>query len=106
MSGFDVLRVNLLVARTDLAPADSSVGFHVDTLDLYSARARSVFVAAAAGELRLEPEVVKADLGRVLLACEARAEEVIAAAQAPTKPEVTVSGRGARPRWTCCATRT
>jgi len=92
VSGFDVLRVNLLVARTDLAPADSSVGFHVDTLDLYSARARAVFVAAAAGELRAEPEVVKADLGRVLLACEARAEEVIAAAQAPTKPEVTVSG--------------
>jgi DNA primase len=51
-----------------------------------------VFVAAAAGELRLEPEVVKADLGRVLLACEARAEEVIAAAQAPAKPEVSVSG--------------
>jgi DNA primase catalytic core len=92
VSGFDVLRVNLLVARTDRAGTDSSVGFHVDTLDLYSARARAVFVAAAAGELRLEPEVVKADLGRVLLACEARAEEVIAAAQAPTKPEVTVSG--------------
>ena len=52
-----------------------------------------MFVAAAAGELRLEPEVVKADLGRVLLACEARAEEVIAAAQAPTKPEVPCPGR-------------
>jgi DNA primase catalytic core len=92
VTGFDVLRVNLLVARTDHPDSAAGVGFHVDTLDLYSARARAVFVAAAAGELRLEPEVVKADLGRVLLACEARAEEVIAAAQAPAKPEVTVSG--------------
>lgn len=92
VSGFDVLRVNVLVARTEQARSDAAPGFHVDTLDLYSARARAVFVAAAAAELRTEPEVVKADLGRVLLACEARAEEVIAAAQAPTKPEVTVSG--------------
>lgn len=55
---------------------------------MYSARARAAFVAAAAGELRLAPEVVKADLGRVLLACEAKAEEVIAAAQTPAKPEI------------------
>lgn len=93
VTSFDVLRVNLLVTRTDRPrlAADAQVdgtGFHVDTLDLYSARARSVFVAAASQELRFESEVVKADLGRVLLACEAKAEEVIAAAQAPAKPEV------------------
>lgn len=90
VTSFDVLRVNLLVTRTDRPglAADAPPGFHVDTLDLYSARARSVFVAAAAQELRFEPEVVKADLGRVLLACESKAEEVIAAAQAPAKPEV------------------
>jgi DNA primase catalytic core len=90
VTSFDVLRVNLLVTRTDgpRLAADAPPGFHVDTLDLYSARARSVFVAAAAQELRFETDVVKADLGRVLLACEAKAEEVIAAAQAPAKPEV------------------
>ncbi len=90
VTSFDVLRVNLLVTRTDRPglAADAPPGFHVDTLDLYSARARSVFVAAAAQELRFETEVVKADLGRVLLACESKAEEVIAAAQAPAKPEV------------------
>lgn len=90
VTSFDVLRVNLLVMRTDRPrlAADAPPGFHVDTLDLYSARARSVFVAAAAQELRFEPDVVKADLGRVLLACETKAEEVIAAAQAPAKPEV------------------
>ncbi len=90
VTSFDVLRVNLLVTRTGRPrlAADAPPGFHVDTLDLYSARARSVFVAAAAQELRYEAEVIKADLGRVLLACEAKAEEVIAAAQAPAKPEV------------------
>jgi hypothetical protein len=93
VTSFDVLRVNLLVTihttsgEGQPTPAAGS-GFHVDTLDLYSARARAAFVAAAAGELRLAPEVVKADLGRVLLACESKAEEVIAAAQAPAKPEV------------------
>jgi hypothetical protein len=66
----------------------------VDTLDLHSARARLVFVAAAAAELGIEPEVVKADLGRVLLAAEGRAEEVIAAATAPAVPEVTISPEG------------
>lgn len=94
VTSFDVLRVNLLVTRTDGprlaqdAPSTSGTGFHVDTLDLYSARARAAFVAAAAGELRFEGEVIKADLGRVLLACESKAEEVIAAAQAPAKPEI------------------
>lgn len=90
VTSFDVLRVNLLVTRTDRPrlSSDTAPGFHVDTLDLYSARARAAFVAAAAGELRFEGEVIKADLGRVLLACEAKAEEVIAAAQAPAKPEI------------------
>ena len=90
VTSFDVLRVNLLVTRTDRprSSADAAPGFHVDTLDLYSARARAAFVAAAAAELRFEGEVLKADLGRVLLACESKAEEVIAAAQAPAKLEV------------------
>lgn len=95
VTSFDVLRVNLLVTihtpsgeGQPTPAAGPGSGLHVDTLDLYSARARAAFVAAAAGELRLAPEVVKADLGRVLLACESKAEEVIAAAQAPAKPEI------------------
>jgi DNA primase len=47
------------------------------------ARARVVFVAAAAAELSLDQDVVKRDLGRVLLACERLADEAVAAAQAP-----------------------
>jgi hypothetical protein len=58
VTSFDVLRVNLLVTRTDRPRlADAPPGFYVHTLDPYSARARAVFVAAAAQELRLELEV-------------------------------------------------
>lgn len=83
VSSFDLLRVNVLVAVGDR--------FHVDTLDLYSARARQAFTVTAAAELQLDEGVVKRDLGRVLLACEEHAEAVIAAAQAPARPEVVLS---------------
>lgn len=82
VTSFEALKVNVLVARTDTPPGTAASGFHVDTLDLYSARARGVFVGQAAGELKVPPEVVKSDLGRVLLACEAKAGEVITAAAA------------------------
>ncbi|MGL5850613.1 MAG: hypothetical protein ACRCZD_07480 [Phycicoccus sp.] len=94
VTSFEALKVNVLVARTDTPPGSAAAGFHVDTFDLYSARARGVFVSQAAAELKVAPEVVKSDLGRVLLACEAKAEEVIAAAAEPErKPEVVVSGQ-------------
>jgi len=85
-ASFDLLRLNVLVARDDVR--DGQV-FHVDTLDLYSARARTGFVKAAAEELGVGEEVVRHDLGRVLLAAEERAEEAIKAAQAPA-PEAAV----------------
>jgi DNA primase catalytic core len=94
VSSFEALRVNVLVARTDTPPGAVASGFHVDTLDLYSARARGVFIGQAAAELKVAPEVIKSDLGRVLLACEAKAEEVIAAAAEPErKAEVVVAGQ-------------
>lgn len=88
LSSFDLLRLNVMVSRAD--SRDGQV-FHVDTLDLYSARARAGFVKQAAGELGLSEEVVKADLGRVLLACEAAADEAVTAAQAPKEPAVVLS---------------
>ncbi len=54
----DVLRVNLLVAAGE--------AFHVDSLDLYAAKQRAAFIAAAALELSVGTEVIKADLGRIL----------------------------------------
>ena len=56
--------------------------------DLYSARARAGFVSAAAVEVGVDEVTIKTDLGRVLLACEAEAERVVAAAQEPVVPVV------------------
>ncbi|MGB3410165.1 MAG: toprim domain-containing protein [Microthrixaceae bacterium] len=81
-SSFDVLRVNVLVSIV------GSDGFHVDTLDLYAARARTAFITAAAAELRLGEDVVKRDLGRVLLAAEDLVEEAIRQAQEPASTVV------------------
>ena len=84
VSSFDMLRVNVLVTKVtgDVRVDDR---FHVDTLDLYSARARAVFTKTAADELALDEDIVKKDLGRVLLACEEHAEAVMKAAAEPVK---------------------
>jgi DNA primase catalytic core len=66
---FNQLKVNVLVARGE--------GFHVDTLDLYSARQRAVFIKQAVEELGLKEEVIKKDLGKVLLKLEELQEEQI-----------------------------
>jgi DNA primase len=79
-SSFEALRVNVMCS----APDDhGGTRFHVDTVDLYSARARAAFIAAAAAELGAGPDVIKKDLGRVLLGCERLADQVVTAAQAP-----------------------
>jgi DNA-binding transcriptional ArsR family regulator len=70
----DVLRVNLRlsVASAAAGAAASTAGerFHVDSLDLYQTRFRQAFIAAAAAETGLAADVVKADLGKLLLALE------------------------------------
>ena len=77
------LRVNLLAARGE--------AFFVDTLDLYSARQRQVFVGQAAGELGVGEDVIKKDLGKVLLALEDLQEKQIAEAQKPVDKTVALS---------------
>lgn len=73
-----VMRVNVLVSR-------DGAGFHVDTIELYSARHRGVFIAEAAREVGLEERVIKRDLGEVLL----RLEELQAER---TKPSADATG--------------
>src|SRR3546814_19976647 len=73
------LKVNLLVHR----PADPEGRFHIDSLDLYAAKARAAFVKAAGLELGEAEDVLKHDLGRVLLKLEECQEAEIAAALAP-----------------------
>src|SRR5581483_1948662 len=70
------LKVNLLVSREE--------AFHVDTLDLYIARARAAYISQAAAELALPEEALKRDLGAVLLRLEAlQAEKLESKPAAP-----------------------
>jgi DNA primase catalytic core len=76
---YDILKINLLAARGDL--------FHVDTLDLYNARARHSYTVQAALELQVTEDTIKADLGRVLLKLEALQDDAIKDALQPKEPE-------------------
>jgi DNA primase len=87
-SSFETLRVNVLVAREH--PARGEL-FHVDSLDLYSARARGVFARQAGEELGLAQELIARDLGRVLLACEEHSDAAVRSAQAAAAPQVELS---------------
>jgi hypothetical protein len=77
------LRVNVLAARGE--------SFFADHLDLHSARQRHVFVKQAADELGVGEDVVKKDLGKLLLALEGLQEKQIAEAQKPKEKTVTLS---------------
>ncbi len=76
------LKINLLVSR------DGAI--HVDTLDLYAAKARHSFIKQAAIELGLKDEIIKADLGKVLLKCEALQEANIKKTLAPETTTITL----------------
>jgi DNA primase len=76
----ELMRVNLLASKGD--------GFHVDTLDLYSARQRAAFVKQAAAEMALDEETLRKDVGRVLLKLEEIQRELIHKTLEPQKPEV------------------
>lgn len=81
----EAMRVNLQVRRAGAAEpgagahADVAAGYHMDTLDLYAARARGAFVRQAAIELGLGEEGVKRELGAVLLQLETLQDDWLAA---------------------------
>lgn len=77
--GYEVMRVNVLAATAER--------FYVDTLDLYAAKPRASFVTQTAAELALPEDVIKADLGKVLLKLEALQEANIKRALAPKPVE-------------------
>jgi DNA primase catalytic core len=66
---YDHLKVSVLVGRGD--------AFHVDQVELYSARHRAAFLKAAAGELQLEERILKSDLGKVFWKLERLQDEQI-----------------------------
>jgi DNA primase len=79
---YNLLKVNLLVSRDE--------AFHVDTFDLYAARLRAAYLKQASLELGLKEEVLKKDLGQVLLKLEGLQDQQIKNALAPKEKTVSI----------------
>ena len=58
----DQLKINLMITQGE--------SIHLDKLDLYSSKQRQVFISQASVECGIEPDMIKADLGKVLLQLE------------------------------------
>jgi DNA primase len=84
----EALKVNVLVTCSgaeELTPAAAAeAGLHVDTLDLYQAKARAAFAKLAALEFSVEETVIQHDLGRLLLKLEQVIDERARAAEHPS----------------------
>jgi len=93
-----VLKLNVRVQCTE----GDNLALHVDSIDLYSARTRAVFATQAAAELREPEELLRRELGRVLLACEDAIAQREQAANAPKEaalPTMTDAEREAALAW-------
>jgi len=77
-TAFDSLKVNLLASHGER--------FYVDTLDLYAARQRGSYLTQAAIELQVKEEILKADLGRVLLRLEQLQQDALHKSEQPVLP--------------------
>ncbi len=77
----EAMRVNLQ-ARTLAA----SALYFMDTLDLYAARSRSAFIKQASIELGVPEDILKRELGTVLLKLEALQDELMTQARRPATP--------------------
>ena len=75
---YESLKLNVLCARGE--------SFHVDTLELYSARQRAAFLKQAADELAVEERVLKSDLGKLVLKLEELQHAAIQKALEQKKP--------------------
>jgi len=75
-NGLDVLKVAVRLKHGE--------DYHLDAFDLARDGERRRFIERAAEETRLEKELVKRDLGKLLLAVEAAQQERLAAALAPS----------------------
>jgi hypothetical protein len=80
---YDLMKVNLLASHGE--------GFHVDTLNLYTAHQRTAFIKQAAVEMGVKEEVIRHDLGQVLLKLEELQDQQIQKTLETKKPEVAIS---------------
>jgi hypothetical protein len=85
----EVLKVNVLASKL----ASDGEAYHVDSFDLYAARARAHYIAQAAKELACRDDVIKLDLGRILLKLEALQAERIRGAltREPAAPKMSAA---------------
>jgi DNA primase catalytic core len=77
-TGFETLKVSLRVA--------CGGAWHLDSLDLAQARQRAAFIEAAADETGLKAELLKHDVGRVLMKLEELQETRLRAQVTPSAP--------------------
>jgi hypothetical protein len=77
---YEALRVQIRVTRNE--------AFHLDTRDLLSAKQREAFLREAAAELHQPEDLLKRDLGRILLKLEELQEENIRRALEPKQAAV------------------
>lgn len=83
----DTLRLNVLLGVGE--------AFHVDTFDLYSAKARAAFVHQASLECGQDADAVKRDVGQLLLQVEALLDKRREEAKGPKVPVLTEEERTA-----------
>jgi len=82
---YDQLKINILVSYGE--------HYHVDTLDLYSARHRNAYIKQSGIELGLKDSIIKTDLGKVLLKLEALQEKQINQALEPEEKTVQLTDK-------------
>ena len=83
---FDALKVNIMASR---GPDES--GFHVDTIEMYAARQRALFIKQAAEEMNVKEDVVKRDFGKLLLKLEELQDEAVRKTLEPKEQTVTLT---------------
>ena len=71
----DILKVNIRALM--LKNGQPAGTFYVDTLDLFNARHRKSFMHSVADELKLEADIIKRDIGKLLLKLEAMQEDAL-----------------------------
>ena len=81
-SSVELLKVNLLVSQGE--------AFHIDTLDMYSAKARQAFIKQASLEIGAGEDTLKADLGKMLLKLEELQEQQLRKALEPKQADVVI----------------
>ena len=83
------LKINCLVSRLAFDGVGEVV--HVDTLDCYQSRPRSVFIKQAAIELGLKEDIIKHDLGKILLKLESLQEQRLQTLQEPKTKTISLT---------------